>query len=197
MLEIKVRGDFALFTSHESIPERFSYEVITPSASKGIFESIYWKPEFTWKIREIQVLNEINFMGLKRNEVKNRMSTRSKLSYLSIQDDRTQKNNFILVKPSYIIRADIIQKPHDEAHINKHIEIFSRRLNKGQCFRQPYLGCKEYVAYFEPPSGNETIHESLEGIIQLDRMVHSTYFKGDKTTFSYFSPTMVNGLIKA
>lgn len=197
MLEIKVYGNYGLFTSHESIPERFTYEVITPSASKGIFESIYWKPQFTWKIREIQVLNEINFMSFKRNEVKSRMSTRSKLPYLSIQDDRTQKNNFILVKPTYIIRASIIQKPDDQAHINKHIEIFNRRLQSGQCFRQPYFGCKEYVAYFEPPSGNETIHDSLKGTIQLDRMLHSTHFQpGKKTYFSYYSPTMVNGLIK-
>lgn len=162
-LEVKVGGEFACFTRPEMKVERVSYPVMTPSAARGVLEAIFWKPEFTWIVREIVVLKPINYISLLRNEVKNRQSERSARSWGSAggiggytaADDRTQRHTLALRDVAYIIRADVEVRPDAGEHPAKFRDQFRRRVERGACFSRPYLGCREFAAWFEPVDGTE------------------------------------------
>ncbi|SPJ15504.1 CRISPR-associated protein Cas5 [Syntrophobacter sp. SbD2] len=141
---VKVGGDYACFTRPEFKVERVTYPVITPSAARGILEAIYWKPEFRWEIREIQVFKDIRETSILRNEV----STRGAPCF--IEEKRVQRTCLMLRDVEYVIHAEIIQKPHDKEHPEKHISCFNRRVEKGQYHHHPYLGTREFDAWFEP-----------------------------------------------
>lgn len=162
-LEVKVGGDFACFTRPEMKVERVSYPVMTPSAARGVLEAIFWKPEFTWIVREIHVLRPINYLSLLRNEIKNRQSERSARSWAAADgiggyaapDDRTQRHTLALRDVAYVIKADVELRPDVEDHPAKFRDQFRRRVERGACFSPPYLGCREFTAWFEPPDGDE------------------------------------------
>ncbi len=160
-LAIKVWGDFACFTRPEFGVERVSYEVMTPSAARGILEAIFWKPEFRWLVREIWVLNPIRHYSILRNEMNSLQSDRSARSWAAngggyyADDDRAQRHALCLRDVAYIIRADIELKEHATDHPAKYRDQFRRRVKRGQCFTQPYLGTREFAAAFGPPDGNE------------------------------------------
>lgn len=160
-LEVKVWGEFACFTRPEMKVERVSYPVMTPSAARGVLESIFWKPEMRWRVREIWVLKPIRHLSLIRNEV-NSPSSISMARNWSIygggyfaEEDRAQRHNLILRDVSYLIKADIELKSHNKANVAKYRDQFRRRVAAGQAFRAPYLGCREYAAFFGPPEGGE------------------------------------------
>lgn len=194
VFEVKFTGSFGLFNNVSTNVERFSYPVPTFSAAKGLFESIYWKPEFEWKILSIRVLNEIKYHNFFRNEVLNQKFALNR-SPIGIINNRTQRNSMVLVNPSYIIKAQLIQKEHDESHINKHIEIFKRRVNRGANYRQPYFGIKEYGCYFSFPDGTEEIHESLIGEVDLGLMLNSIVFSESGNIPKFKKMKMVDGLV--
>lgn len=164
LLEVKVWGDFACFTRPEFGVERVSYEVMTPSAARGILEAIFWKPEFRWLVREIAVLKPIRHYSILRNEM-NHVQTLSRAKsgepyYADSSDDfhgknRAQRHTLCLRDVTYIIRADIELKNHASDHPAKYRDQFRRRVKRGQCFTQPYLGTREFSAAFVPPEGNE------------------------------------------
>ncbi|MEW6635680.1 MAG: type I-C CRISPR-associated protein Cas5c [Actinomycetota bacterium] len=160
-LEVKVWGDLACFTRPEFGVERVSYEVMTPSAARGILEAIFWKPEFRWLVREIQVLNPIRRYSILRNEMNTTQSERAARSWersgggYYADEDRAQRHTLCLRDVAYIIRADIELKPHASAHPAKYRDQFRRRVKRGQCFNQPYLGTREFSAFFGPPDGDE------------------------------------------
>lgn len=160
-LEVKVWGEFACFTRPEFGVERVSYEVMTPSAARGILEAIFWKPEFRWLVREIEVLNPIRHFSILRNEMNSIQSDRSARSWAAngggyfADDDRAQRHTLCLRDVAYIIRADIELKPHAGGHPAKYRDQFRRRVKRGQCFNQPYLGTREFSAFFGPPTGDE------------------------------------------
>jgi CRISPR-associated protein Cas5d len=137
MLEIK--GDLACFTRPEYAVERSSYNFITPSAAKGIFESIYWKPEFTWIIKEIWVINEIKWFNCKRNEVKSKASP--KVKSIDIAEDRTQRGSRLLRDVHYVVVAEMVVHDND---ILKHSAIFAKRAERGRFYYKSYLGCREF-----------------------------------------------------
>jgi CRISPR-associated protein Cas5d len=158
-LQVKVWSDYgALFTRPEFGAERVSYPVMTPSAARGVLEAIFWKPEFTWKVREIKVLKPIRHFSILRNEMNSWQSASSAKSadyHYFADDDRAQRHSLCLKDVAYIITADIHLKSHANAPEAKYRAQFRRRVAKGQCQHQPYLGTREFSAFFAEPDGTE------------------------------------------
>lgn len=152
-VRVKVGGDYACFTRPEFKVERVTYPVMTPSAARGVLEAIYWKPEFRWEVREIQVLKDIRETSILRNEIDSAQSKQGGPFF--IEDKRIQRTCLMLRDVEYIIHAEIVQKPHDKEHPEKHINCFTRRVEKGQCHHRPYLGTREFDAWFEPPTDED------------------------------------------
>ena len=157
-VRVRIRGSQACFTRPEMHTERVSYDVITPSAARGILEAVYWKPAIRWVIDEIVVLNPIVFETIRRNEVGSKASyqnakkvMRSGAGALGIDvtADRQQRNTLYLKNVDYVVRAHFELVPErcgGDDTVEKHYNIALRRLRKGQCFNQPYLGCREFPA---------------------------------------------------
>lgn len=173
---VKVWGDNACFTRPEMKVERVSYDVMTPSAARGILEAIHWKPAIHIVIKRIYVLNPIVFENIRRNEVGNKLSisniNKAKKSgnlydaVNYINENRQQRAATVLKNVAYIIEANIemTDQAGSEDNLSKHIEIFKRRAKKGQCFHQPCLGVREFPAYFEwlEPNELEEISHTLD-----------------------------------
>jgi len=162
-LEVKVWSEFACFTRPEMKAERMSYPVMTPSAARGVLEAIFWKPEFVWQVREIWVLNNIRHFSILRNEVNHKavVSTAKRWAgkgggyFADDTDNRAQRHTLALRDVAYLIKADVVLKPHATDDIAKYRDQFRRRMNRGQCYHRPYLGCREFAASFGPPDGTE------------------------------------------
>lgn len=160
-IKLHVWGAFACFTRPELKAERFSYEVMTPSAAIGVLSAIYWKPEIRWVIDRIHVLKPIRFFQVRRNEVdgkfpkpkKEWMQGGSGNAGMFIEERRQQRASTILRDVEYLIEAHIEVLKADEnpaiASEVKHLEMFKRRASKGQCFHQPYFGTREFPVDFE------------------------------------------------
>lgn len=156
---LEVWGPWACFTRPEFKVERVSYEVITPSAARAIFESIFWKPAFRWEIFKIEVLAPIKWYSVMRNEV-GALATK-KMEPIFIEENRQQKSAQILRDVRYRIHARLVfipasqrkrcnepgHRPDDNPQ--KYQSMFERRASKGQCFSQPYLGTREFSAFFK------------------------------------------------
>ena len=158
---LEVTGDYACFTRPEMKVERVSYDVITPSAARAVFEAILWKPAVRWHIRKIEVLKPIRWMNLRRNEVKSVVSVANvkramgggavDLSiYVDDTTERAQRAGLFLRDVAYRIHAvlEFIPAKDPQGNARKYEEMFERRAQKGQCVNQPYLGCREFAAYF-------------------------------------------------
>lgn len=156
-LAVKVWGEFACFTRPEMKVERVSYPVMTPSAARGVLEAVFWKPEIRWQVRRIEVLREIRFFSILRNEVNSTASAqaaqerrRTGASYFA-DDDRAQRHTLALRDVAYVIQADAVLAAHaTDEHPAKFRDQFRRRVERGQCYHVPYLGCREFSAFFGP-----------------------------------------------
>ncbi|MHB8778858.1 MAG: type I-C CRISPR-associated protein Cas5c [Anaerolineales bacterium] len=160
-ITIRVSGDYALFTRPEMKVERVSYDVITPSAARGIIEAIYWKPAIRWVVDKIHVLKEIEFTNIRRNEVSEKASesearrrmngTTNEPMYLSAVDNRQQRAALVLKNVDYVIEAhfEMIDKNAEDTEEKKHYNIILRRLREGQHFHAPCLGTREFGAKVE------------------------------------------------
>jgi CRISPR-associated protein Cas5d len=195
LLEVKVTGDYACFTRPEQKIERVSYEVITPSAARGMLEAIFFHKPMKWRVREIVVLKPIRHFSILRNEVTSRMSERS--GGLSITDDRSQKHTLGLRDVEYIIKADVWVPPgttdRDGNIVDaaKYRDQFRRRVQRGQCYWQPYLGCREFSAFFSSPDGTE---QPINVSASLGRMLLDIEYGEDgKNTAHYFDAELVEG----
>lgn len=151
---LEVWGDWACFTRPELKVERVSYDIITPSAARAIFEAIFWKPAIRWQITKIEVLNPIKWTTIRRNEV----GAVASKSPIYIEDKRQQKNSLILQDVRYRIHAKLVFLPARDRKSEdvkpgenpmKYYQMFERRAKQGQCFTQPYLGCREFSANWE------------------------------------------------
>lgn len=166
MVEVKVWAEFACFTRPENKVERVSYDVMTPSAARGVLEGIFWKPEFHYQIREIWVLNPIRHFSLLRNEVNLTASARTAQNWAKsgggyvADEDRAQRHALLLRDVAYIIRAEMHLAPHATDPLKKYTEIFERRVEKGQAHRMPYLGTREFSASFTPRANEQPIELS-------------------------------------
>jgi CRISPR-associated protein Cas5d len=172
-LAVKVWADYACFTRPEFGAERVSYPVMTPSAARGVLEAIFWKPEFRWVIHEIHVLEEIQHFSIVRNEMNSWQSASAAKStnyrYFA-DDDRAQRHTLGLKNVAYIIEADIQLKAHANANEAKYRDQFRRRVKKGQCHHQPYLGTREFSAFFCEPNPDDTpiSHSDELGLMLFD-----------------------------
>jgi CRISPR-associated protein Cas5d len=152
-VKIEVWGEYACFTRPETKTERMSYEAITPSAARGIIESIYWKPEIRWIIDEIHVLAPVRWMNVRRNEVAAKGATATPIY---IEEQRQQRNTLLLRDVRYgivahfeVLPSHLENKDKHENTPEKHLAMFTRRAERGQHFQQPYLGCREFVAHYK------------------------------------------------
>ena len=189
---LEVWGDYACFTRPEMKVERVSYDVITPSCARAIFEAIFWKPAIRWQVRKIEVLSPIKWISVRRNEVGAIMNDRS--DGLFIEDNRQQRAGLFLRDVRYRLHAELVfiplgkrnkiynpvpeylidqeeqaefdRDPKDE-NPGKYNGMFERRARKGQCFNRPYLGCREFSCMFRlveyPEKGEDKpINETRE-----------------------------------
>lgn len=155
---LEVLGDFACFSRPEMRVERVSYDVITPSAARSVFEAIFWKPGIRWRVTRIEVLKPVRWISVRRNEVASVASTRNALTAMhegkgalgiNIEDDRQQRAGLFLRDVAYRLHAEMeLVSAEARANPGKYLEMFSRRARKGQCVNQPYLGCREFDARF-------------------------------------------------
>lgn len=209
-IKLRVWGDFACFTRPEMKVERFSYDVITPSAARGILEAIHWKPQIRWVIDRLHVLKPIRFTSLRRNELAApRKSPRMKIPIgavrkamqsghgrlgIYIEDERQPRAATVLRDVEYLIEAHFNLLFGDEPPA-KHYEMFKRRAEKGQCFHHPYLGCREFDCQFawlegHPPRGAY----AGTGEHDLGYMLHDIDF-ADGMTARFFRAVMRHGVI--
>lgn len=159
-IRVKVWGDYACFTRPEMKAERVSYDVMTPSAARGIIEAIYFKPAIKWVIDKILVLNPVVFDAIRRNELENKIPPRNIYQAMSgkpldlhqyITEDRQQRATLLLRNVAYVIYAHFVivkEKAGPQDTPEKHYNMVLRRLRSGQCFHQPYFGCREFPASF-------------------------------------------------
>jgi CRISPR-associated protein Cas5d len=166
---VRLRGPRACFTRPELKVERVSYEVMTPSAARGALEAILWKPAIRWEVERINVLAPIRFGRIKRNEVNSRLSTRGDHGAFFADEDRAQRNTLYLVDVDYVVEAffSMTERAGPEDTLDKFVAMFRRRLERGQCFSQPYLGCREFTASFEPATAPYRTDGILAGIRPL------------------------------
>lgn len=201
IVKVKVKGDFACFTRPDLKVERMSYPCMTPSAARGILDSILWKPEFQWYVRKIGVLTPIRFTSIKRNEINSKQGRTPVL----IEDKRAQRNSVVLKDVKYIIEASIYQKePLKGCPVEKYIGrkgldadhdgIFIRRIKKGQCWRRPYLGVREFPAEFMEPDGLE---EPIRETIPIGSMLFDIFYdeKGKPEPVFFYDVLIKNGEI--
>ena len=211
---LEVWGPMACFTRPELKVERVSYDVMTPSAARAIFESIFWKPAIRWQVTRIEVMNEIKWASVRRNEVG---AVASKVP-VYIEDKRQQKNSLLLKDVRYRIWAKLEFIPKwkrtstnnpladkEEAEMlrkdenpGKYNAMFERRARKGQCFNQPYLGCREFSASFrlidiENEISDAPINESRD----LGLMLYDMNFEAnaEKPDAMFYRAVMENGVI--
>jgi CRISPR-associated protein Cas5d len=159
-LRARARGPLACFTRPELKVERFSYPVMTPSAARGLLEAVLWKPAIRWQVNRIHVLNEIKFTAFRRNEIKSRVPTLSMRTIAQggpapvffADEGRTQRNTVALAHVDYVIEANFVLtgRAGSGDNVSKFVEMFERRVAKGQHFHQPYFGCREFVAEVLP-----------------------------------------------
>lgn len=204
-VRLRIWGDYACFTRPEMKAERVSYDVLTPSAARGILEAVYWKPSLRWVVDRIHVMKEIRFNNIRRNEVSEKIPVKGKTGvkaamkdgitplHLYVEEKRQQRAARVLRDVEYIVEAHFDYTSTDDRNDGKHLDMFNRRAAKGQCFHRPYLGCREFAAFFEPVSGDIPA-SPLQGEGDLGWMLHDlNYAAGMKPIF--FRPTMRNGVI--
>jgi CRISPR-associated protein Cas5d len=208
-IRILVWGERACFTRPEMKVERVSYDVITPSAARGILDAIHWKPAIRWSVNRIHVLKPIRFESIRRNEVGGKLSAATVAKAMKtgttagvanfVDDDRQQRAATILREVAYVIEAhfDLSAKAGPDDSIGKHLDIFNRRARKGQCFQMPCMGVREFPANFQLLEEMEAAPQpepGLQGERDLGWMVHDIDFERGMTP-RFFRARMVDGVI--
>lgn len=208
-IQLKVTGDYALFSRPEMKVERVSYDVMTPSAARGVLEAIYWKPQIRWIIDEIHVLNPIRFTNIRRNEVSSKIAVKGGTGVnaamaspeirptMDVAENRQQRASLLLKDVAYLIKARVHlfdtrldrngpEVPANEA-AGKHLEMFKRRALKGQAFHQPYFGCREFPVRFELIENEADLPKPHPDFLtgqpkDLGFMLHDIEFEQDRAT---------------
>lgn len=208
-VRLHIWGDRALFTRPEMKVERVSYDIITPSAARGILEAIHWKPAIRWRIDNILVLRPIRFESLRRNEVGSKLSAaavakamkagRTDSLTICVEDDRQQRAATLLRDVGYVISAhfDLTDRAGTDDTEGKHLDIFNRRARRGQCFHMPCMGTREFPANFKLIESGEPSpipDESLRGERDLGWMLHDIDFANSMTP-RFFRAHMSDGLV--
>ncbi len=219
---LHVSGEFACFTRPEMKVERVSYDVITPSAARAIFEAILWKPAISWQITRIEVLEPIRWINIRRNEVSSNISKSNAETVMKggkanleilIENDRQQRAGLFLRNVAYRLYAQFSLRD-DSKHIHhyphlccaesdtsensyaKFAEMFKRRARKGQCFNQPYLGTREFAADFRLIEATENNENAICEDRELGWMLYDLDFSdSNNPTPRFFNALMRQGII--
>jgi CRISPR-associated protein Cas5d len=180
---LEVSGDFACFTRPEMKVERVSYDVMTPSSARAVFESILWKPAIRWHVEKIEVLKPIRWVSIRRNEVGAVVSVRNAQEAmnkgsgnlgLNIEDERQQRAGLFLRDVAYRIHAhfELLPNAGENNTPGKFLDMFERRAEKGQCVNQPYLGCREFACDFKLVDTTRPQPPAIEETRDLGWMLH-------------------------
>jgi CRISPR-associated protein Cas5d len=201
-LSLRVCGPLAVFTQPALKVERISYPVMTPSAARGVLEAVLWKPAIRWHVEQIHVLAPIQFTAFRRNEVNSRAPAPALATVRDggaaplffADEDRAQRNTVALRDVDYLIEAHFVltDRRGAEDNVPKFVDMFRRRVEKGQHFHQPYLGCREFVADVKPADGAPApIAESRD----LGRMLWDIEFRPDGNRPVFFEASLRDGVM--
>lgn len=190
--KVRVKGPIACFTRPEMKVERMSYEVMTPSAARGVLEAILWKPAIRWCIDEIAVGAPVAWMSFRRNEVNSRASDRLYFA----DEDRAQRNTVALRDVDYLVTAHFVMtdRAGEGETTMKFEEMFHRRLQKGQQFQQPYLGCREFAAEVSPVV--EDFRVIADGDRPLGLMFFDFDFRSKEPKPLFFAAKLERGVLR-
>lgn len=208
IVRVRVSGPLACFTRPEAKVERLSYDLPTPSAARGILDSICWRPQMRWHIRAVEVLKPVKTIALKRNEVQSKVTVKGKSgiagwmadpsSYTPFpagagSEEGTPRNTVALKDVAYVIEAEpIIFDPTGDNTPQKYVSMLSRRVEKGQCHMRPCFGCREFAAEFGPPDPDERpIRENRDLGLMLYDIAFDPAGKEHKAVF--FEARLENG----
>jgi CRISPR-associated protein Cas5d len=192
---LEVWGDLACFTRPELKVERFSYPVITPSAARAIFEAVYWKKTFRWQVEKIEVLKPPRYIALRRNEVKDKVPAGSVASWMAgkkepvpifadgdkgffggdDQKGRTQRQTMALKDVKYRLHARAVPWPTHDDELVDICSQFERRAGHGKCFYQPYLGCREFPAFFRLVRPGDDLPAPYDLDLDLGLMLYDVF----------------------
>jgi CRISPR-associated protein Cas5d len=205
-IRLHVSGDYACFTRPEMKVERVSYDVMTPSAARGILEAVHWKPAIRWIVEKIHVLKPIRFQSIRRNEVgakapagaiRKAMAAGSLAGLnLVVEDERQQRAATVLVDVAYVIEArfDLTDRAAADDNAGKHLDIFNRRARKGQCFHQPCLGTREFPARFELVEPGASVPRAIVEDRDFGFMLWDIDHAGDRSSL-FFRARLDNGVL--
>lgn len=206
-VKIEVWGDYALFTRPEMKVERVSYDVMTPSAARGLLEAIYWHPGLVWRIDRIHVCNPIRFSNLRRNEVsavipagkvRAAMKGGGEALFLNTKEAIQQRAAMVLRDVRYVIEAhfDLTDKAAPTDNAGKFSDILRRRLEKGQCYHQPCFGTREFPAFFRAWQGGEIPTAYPDRDIDLGYMLYDLdYSDPERLTPMFFRACLEKGVL--
>lgn len=204
---LEVRGEFACFTRPEMKVERVSYDVITPSAARSIFDAILWKPAIEWQVTKIEVLSPIRWINLRRNEVGAIISARTAKTAMTsgvgqlglyVEEERQQRAGLLLRDVCYRIHAgfSLTQAATAADTEGKFSEMFRRRAKRGQCFNQPYLGCREFSCDFSLVDDEADLLSPIEETRDLGWMLYDMNYTDIKSpTPLFFRAEIQNGAV--
>lgn len=207
-VRLRIFGDYACFTRPEMKSERVSYDAPTPSAVRGILEAIHWKPAIAWRVDAVHVMRPVKFENIRRNElggkvpagaVRSIMKNGGELPAVFIEDDRQQRAALVLKGVEYYVEAHFVLT--DQAGSGdspgKHLDIFNRRLNKGQVYHRPCLGCREFPAHLEPVDAIPAsgIADSPDGNRDLGWMLYDLDYRANYSPM-FFRATLERGVMR-
>lgn len=208
VFRVRVRGNYACFTRPEMKVERVSYDVMTPSAARGVLEAVLWKPAIAWRVHQIDVLKPIVWTSIRRNEVSEKASIATAKTAMKrgtgslgfyVEEKRQQRAGLLLRDVDYVVHASfsMTDKAGPEDQVVKFEQMFRRRMEKGQCFHRPYLGCREFPADVElvandNDSGTPLANEDRE----LGWMLLDMDYQQDQPEPRFFRATLKDGSVK-
>ncbi|WP_411140940.1 type I-C CRISPR-associated protein Cas5c [Streptomyces sp. x-80] len=205
---VETWGELACFTRPELKTERVSYQVMTPSAADGLLKSIFWKPEFRYVIRRIEVLEPIRWMRVRRNEVQSVVTAprvkalrADRRARYDAEEDRDQRSTMALRDVRYRVHAQIVVSPKARkgsagfapVSQEKFREQLRRRVERGACFSQPFFGCREFTAFFGPADPGRRVLEHTE---ELGVMLHSIAYTPEGERYRWFRASVNSGVLE-
>lgn len=205
-IRVRVWGDYACFSRPETKVERFSYPIITPSAARNVLDSICWRPQMRWIVTSISLLKPVQYMSVLRNEVQSKLSPSAVKKWMrdpslftpllagaGQHTDGTPRNTTLLRDVAYCIQAyPLVFDTSGDNTPMKYVEMLKRRVEKGQCFQRPYLGCREFAAEFGPPLEDEKpIDESFD----IGRMLYDVAFLPGGNRATFFEARVESGVM--
>lgn len=203
VLALRARGPLAVFTEPVFKAERVSYPVMTPLAARGLIEAVLWKPAIAWQVERIRVLKPIRFVSFRRNEVTRKapaptatlMAAGAEAPVLFADEYRAQRNTVALRDVDYVIdaRFRLTERAGPDDNVPKFVDIFRRRLEKGQHFAAPYLGCREFAADVLPADGAPA---PIDETRSLGHMLWDILYRPGANRAVFFDAELRNGILE-